>query len=255
VGVTPKPRTPAVHRAVTVLDAVAHDVATTPAALAAALSMAKSSIGDLTEAMEIEDLLHRDPHGKLRLGPRLAGMTGGAPEDPARMEQTLRTLGQIADLDGHTVSFVQVAGTQAVCVDVRMGQQPLPLTPRPGQFRPVSDSAGAVAILRATSLDAARELIERHASHQGATHENITESLATVVATASDRSGVVQLTDAHGIVQLGVPLGTDRNLAAVVHLPDRLADSAMLRRGASALADLAAKVSRRPVPSGDGASA
>jgi DNA-binding IclR family transcriptional regulator len=37
--------------------------------------MAKSSIGDLAEALEIEKLLRRDPNGKLRLGMRLAAMT------------------------------------------------------------------------------------------------------------------------------------------------------------------------------------
>lgn len=252
MGVAPKPRTPAVHRAVAVLDAVAHNVATTPATLAATLSMAKSSISDLTEAMELENLLHRDADGKLRLGIRLGAMTGGASDDPARIEHALRILGKIADLDGHTVSLVQVAGTQAVCVDVRMGQHPLPLTPRPGQVSRITDSAGALAILRVTSLDAARDLIERHAGHQGVTRENITESLATIAATEPGQSGVIRLTDAHGIVQLGMPLGTDRNLAAVVHLPDRLADSAMLRRGVAALLDLAVKLGRRHVSFGEG---
>jgi DNA-binding IclR family transcriptional regulator len=227
-----------------VLDAVAHDVATTPAALATTLSMAKSSISDLAEALEIEKLLRRDPNGKLHLGMRLAAMTGGTPEDPTQLENALRILGQIADLDGHTVSFVQVVGTQALCVDVRMGQHPLPLTPRPGQAKPITDNAGAIAILRAISLDAARDLIERHAGHQGTTHENITEALATIAVAELDNSGIVQLTDAHGIVQLGTTVGPERNLAAIVHLPDRLAESAMLRRGATALADLAAKLGR-----------
>jgi hypothetical protein len=123
-----------------------------------------------------------------------------------------------------------------------MGQHPLPLTPRPGQAKPITDNAGAIAILRNISLDSARDLIERHASHQGTTHENINQALATIAATEPDNSGIVQLTDAHGIVQLGTPAGPQRNLAAIVHLPDRLADSPMLRRGATALADLAAKL-------------
>jgi IclR family transcriptional regulator, blcABC operon repressor len=245
MGITPKPRTPSVHRAVTVLDAVAHNVATTPAALAITLSMAKSSIGDLVEALEIENLLRRDSNGKLRLGMRLTTMTGGTPEDPMHTERSLRILGQIADLDEHTVSFVRVVGTQALCVDVRMGQHPLPLTPRPGQTRPIAHSAGALAVLRAASVEAARELIELHASHQGATHENVTEALATVFATEPDRAGIVQLTDAHGILQLGTPMGPERNLAAVVHLPDRLADSAMPRRAAVALTDLTERL-RQP---------
>jgi hypothetical protein len=48
-------------------------------------------------------LLRRDPNGELRLGMRLAALTGGTPEDPTQMEQALRILGQIPELDGHTV--------------------------------------------------------------------------------------------------------------------------------------------------------
>lgn len=35
-------------------------------------------------------LLRRDPNGELRIGMRLAALTGGTPEDPTQMEQTLR---------------------------------------------------------------------------------------------------------------------------------------------------------------------
>jgi hypothetical protein len=47
-----------------------------------------------------------------------------------------------------------------------------------------------------------------------------------------------------GIVQLRTPVGPEHNLAAIVDLPDRLADSALPRRGASALIDLAAELGR-----------
>jgi DNA-binding IclR family transcriptional regulator len=241
-------RTPAVHRAVDILDAVGHNVATTPAALAAELAMAKSSTGDLIEALESEYLLRRAINGNLRLGVRLAATTAGTPEDPTLVERALRVLGQVADFDGHTVSFVRVVGLQALCVDVRMGQHPLALTPRPGQSRPITECAGAAAVLRSVPESTARALVDRYAGHQGVTSRNIQDALATIPAVEHDDGLVVRLTDSHGIVQLGIRIGagpSDDYVAAVLHLPDRLADPATLRRGSAALADLAARLSQR----------
>ncbi|MFJ2829373.1 hypothetical protein ACIPC1_17725 [Streptomyces sp. NPDC087263] len=248
MGIEQPRRTPAVHRAVDVLDAVGHNVATTPAALAAELTMAKSSIGDLVEALEVENLLRRAINGNLRLGIRLAAATAGTPEDPTLVERALRVLGQIAYFDSHTVSFVRVVGLQALCVDVRMGQHPLALTPRPGQSRPMADSAGAAAVLRSVSERTARELVDRYADHQGITPQNIQDALTTITAVDQDGARVVRLTDSYGIVQLGIRVGaddSDAHIAAVLHLPDRLADPTTLLRGETALADLAARLSSR----------
>jgi DNA-binding IclR family transcriptional regulator len=248
MGIEQPRRTPAVHRAVDVLDAVGHEVATTPAALAAKLAMAKSSTGDLIEALEIENLLRRASTGKLRLGARLAATTAGTPQDPTLVERALRVLGQIADFDRHTVSFVRVVGLQALCVDVRMGQHPLALTPRPGQSRPITESAGAAAVLRGVNESTARELVYQYADHQGVTPRNIQDALTTIAAVDQDEARVARLTDAHGIVQLGIRLGaddSDERAAAVLHLPNRLADPATLRRGSAALTDLAARLSPR----------
>jgi DNA-binding IclR family transcriptional regulator len=244
MGIEQPRRTPAVHRAVDVLDAVGHSVATTPAALAATLNMAKSSIGDLIEALEIENLLRRAINGDLRLGGRLAATTAGPPQDPTLVERALRILGQIPDFDGHTVSFVRVVGLQALCVDVRMGQRPLALTPRPGQSRPITESAGAAAVLRSVPESVARELVDKYAAHQAATPQNIHDALTTIAAVDHDDALVARLTDSYGIVQLGVRVGeADGHLAAVLHLPDRLADPATILRGSAALTDLAARLS------------
>ncbi|MDX6350722.1 MAG: hypothetical protein QOF84_5512 [Streptomyces sp.] len=248
MGIEQPRRTPAVHRAVDVLDAVGHNVATTPAALAAELTMAKSSIGDLIEALEIENLLRRAINGNLRLGVRLAATTAGTPEDPTLVERALRVLGQIADFDGHTVSFVRVVGLQALCVDVRMGQHPLALTPRPGQSRPITESAGAAAVLRGVPESTARELVDQYAAHQGITPQNIHDALTTIAAVDHGDALIVRLTDSYGIVQLGMRVGaddSDHHFAAVLHLPDRLADPATLLRGSAALTDLAARLSSR----------
>jgi DNA-binding IclR family transcriptional regulator len=241
-------RTPAVHRAVDVLDTVGHNVATTPAALAARLTMAKSSIGDLIEALDTEQLLRRAINGNLRLGVRLAATTAGTPEDPTLVERALRVLGQLADVDGHTVSFVRVVGLQALCVDVRMGQHPLALTPRPGQSRPITESAGAAAVLQGLPGSAARELVDRYADHQGVTPQQIQDALTAIAAVDHDDAPVVRLTDSYGIVQLGIRVGAascDDHVAAVLHLPDRLAGPPTLHRGSAALTDLATRLTPR----------
>ncbi|WP_406462151.1 hypothetical protein OH768_43605 [Streptomyces sp. NBC_01622] len=248
MGIEQPRRTPAVHRAVDVLDAVGHNVATTSAALASELTMAKSSIGDLVEALENENLLRRAINGNLRLGARLAAATAGTPEDPTLVERALRVLGQIAFFDSHTVSFVRVVGLQALCVDVRMGQHPLALTPRPGQSRPITDSAGAAAVLRSVPESTARDLVVQYADHQGITPQNIQDALTAIAAVDHDDAHVARLTDSYGIVQLGIRVGADDadgHIAAVLHLPDRLADLKTLLRGSAALVDLAARLGSR----------
>ncbi|MFD4529744.1 hypothetical protein ACFWP7_38765 [Streptomyces sp. NPDC058470] len=248
MGIEQPRRTPAVHRAVDVLDAVSHNVATTPAALAAELTMAKSSIGDLVEALEVENLLRRAINGNLRLGVRLAATTAGTSQDPTLVERALRVLGQIAFFDSHTVSFVRVVGLHALCVDVRMGQHPLALTPRPGQSRPVTDSAGAAAVLRSVPERAARELVGQYADHQGITPQSIQDALTVIAAVDHNDARVARLTDSYGIVQLGIRVGADNSddhIAAVLHLPDRLAGPATFLRGSAALTDLADTVSSR----------
>jgi DNA-binding IclR family transcriptional regulator len=248
MGIAQPRRTPAVHRAVDVLDAVGHNIATTQAALATKLSMAKSSISDLVEALEIENLLRRTVDGNLRPGVRLAALTAGTPQEPTLIERALRILEQIVGFDGHTVSFVRVVGLQAQCVDVRMGQHPLALTPRPGQSRSISESAGAAAVLHGGPDDSAAELVRQYADHQGFSPQNIQDALTTIAATDHDDALVARLTDSYGIVQLGIRIGATNPhspVAAVLHLPDRLADPVTLLQGTLALTDLAARLHSR----------
>jgi len=64
------PRSPAVHRGARILDAISSGVATTPAALSAALGMPKSSIADLLGALEDVGFVARGGDGSLHTGPR-----------------------------------------------------------------------------------------------------------------------------------------------------------------------------------------
>jgi len=146
------------------------------------------------------------------------------------------------------VSRVRVVGLQALCVDGRMGQHPLALTPRPGQSRPITESAGAAAVLRGLPESTARALVDRYTHHQGLVPQHMHDALTTIAALDHDDTPVVRLTDSYGIVQLGIPVGandSDDHIAAVLHLPDRLADPPTLLRGSAALTDLAARLSPR----------
>ena len=149
------PRTPAVHRAARILDAIATGDANTPAALSGALGLAKSSIADLVGALENDGLIGRSVEGHLHVGPRWAALS-----DPDEVvDRLLSACARAPELDGHTVSIVHLFGNQIICLDVRSGRYPLPLTPRPGQRTMAEDSAGAIAILSSVPLSEAAELV------------------------------------------------------------------------------------------------
>jgi hypothetical protein len=91
-------------------------------------------------------------------------------------------------------------------------------------------------------------LVDRYADHQGVIPQNIQDALTTIAAVDHDDALIVRLTDSYGIVQLGIRVGandSDDHIAAVLHLPDRLAVPATLLRGSAALTDLAARLSSR----------
>ncbi|MEV7342193.1 hypothetical protein [Streptomyces sp. NPDC093544] len=91
-------------------------------------------------------------------------------------------------------------------------------------------------------------MVEQYADHQGITPQNIQDALTAIAALDHDGGRVVRLTDSYGIVQLGIRVGaddSDAHIAAVLHLPDRLADPTTLLRGETGLGDLAARLSSR----------
>ncbi|MTD15236.1 helix-turn-helix domain-containing protein [Nakamurella sp. YIM 132087] len=221
-GRSAAPRTPAVHRAVTVLDAVWSDRARTPAALAGTLGLAKSSVADLLGTLESEGLLARAAEGRLQLGGRWAAFA-----DPrGRVDRLLRSCSRFHDLDGHTLSVSGLVGTRSLCLDVRPGQLPLPLTPRPGQYTAAAGSAAAVSLLSALPEAEAARVVADFAAFEGTGASDREAILAlrqerrrgTALQLKVGRSFQVACADAEG------------RLALTAHLPDRLDDPAELRR-------------------------
>lgn len=167
------PRSPAVHRGARVLDAISSGAASTPAALRGILGLPKSSIADLLGALEDAGFIGRGADGGLHAGARWSDLS-----DPDAVAQRLFRACATPDLDGYTVSLVQLFGNQVVFVDVRAGRHPLPLTPRPGQRANAADCAGAVAILSSLPSSEAEKAVWVAASHLGLSGDEVRRTLA-----------------------------------------------------------------------------
>ena len=165
-------RTPAVHRCARILDAVSSGAASTPAALIAMLGLPKSSIADLLSTMQEAGFIDREAGGGLRTGTRWSDLS-----DPDAMVHNLFRACATPDLDGHTISLVQLFGNQVVFVDVHLGRLPLPLTPRPGQRADAEACAGAAAILSSMPLEEAADAVTVAAAHLGLTHDDVQRCL------------------------------------------------------------------------------
>ena len=221
------PRTPAVHRGARILDAISFGDADTPTALSGALGLAKSSIADLVGALEHEGLIRRSMDGRLHTGGRWAALS-----DPdAAVDRLFRACGRTPDLDGHTISVVKLFGNQIICLDVRQGRRPLPLTPRPGQRTNATDTAGAIAILSSVPLSAATELVRVAADHLGLNDEQVEDTLAL---RRKQRKGVYESHSTQTGRQFACAVAGTR-LALTLHLPDRWSDSVLVRKAARAL--------------------
>lgn len=232
------PRTPAVHRGARIVDAIASGNADTPTALTGTLGLAKSSLADLVGALEDANLVGRSPDGRLHTGPRWAAWS-----DPdAAVDRLFRACARTPDLDGHTVSVVRLFGDHVICVDVRPGRHPLPLTPRPGQRTRSTDAAGAIAILSELPIATVAETVHAVAAHLGLSDEQIAHTLAL---RRRQRSGLYTTHSAHIGRQFAcVVAGTQ--LALTLHLPERWPDSASVRKATKALATAAGAADRGP---------
>jgi DNA-binding IclR family transcriptional regulator len=177
--------------------------------------------------LEDENLIGRTPDGRLHTGPRWAALS-----DPdTAVDRLFRACARTPDLDGHTVSVVQLFGNHVICLDVRPGRHPLPLTPRPGQRTKATDTAGAIAILSALPIAAATEVVHVAADHLGLSDEQIEHTLAL---RRRQRSAIYKSHSTHTGRQFACPVAGTR-LALTLHLPDRWPDSASVRKATKAL--------------------
>jgi DNA-binding IclR family transcriptional regulator len=223
------PRSPAVHRGARILDAISSGIATTPAALSGALGMPKSSVADLLTALEEVRFIARGGDGSLHTGPRWSELS-----DPRALAHRVFRACATPDLDGHTISLVQLFGNQVLFVDVHPGRHPLPLTPRPGQRSPAATCAGATAILSSMPAAEAAEAVRTAAAHLGLSGDEVQRTLGL---RRGRRRKVYESQSARLGRQLAWPVAAT-HFALVLHVPDRWPE-AVTRKAARAMAGAA----------------
>lgn len=224
MGIDP-PRSPAVHRGAKILDAVSTGTANTPAELSARVGLPKSSIADLLDTLQDVGFVVRGVSGHLRVGDRWPSLS-----DPSAVVHRVFRACTTTELDGHTVSMVQLFGDQVIFVDVHPGRQPLPLTPRPGQRASAADCAGAAAILASMPLAEATQLIQSAAAHLGLGDDEVRATLA--LRPTRRRRVYESRSTAIGRQFACAVKGT--RLALTMHVPEHL-DESSSRKAASAL--------------------
>jgi DNA-binding IclR family transcriptional regulator len=219
------PRSPAVHRGARVLDAISAGAASTPAALSAVLGLPKSSTADLLGTLEDAGFVTRGADGSLHAGARWSDLS-----DPDAVAHRVFRACATRDLDGHTISLVQLFGNQILFVDVRLGRHPLPLTPRPGQRANADACAGAVAILSSLSAAEAANAVWTAASHLGLSDDEVQRALTL---RRTRRRAVYESLSPHMGRQLACPV-TGTQLALTLHVPERWPERT-IRKAARAL--------------------
>jgi DNA-binding IclR family transcriptional regulator len=213
-------RTPAVHRGARILDAVSSGAASTPAALIGMLGLPKSSMADLLSTMEDVGFVARGSDGTLHTGTRWSDLS-----DPDAVVHNLFRACATPDLDGHTISLVQLFGNHVVFVDVHLGRLPLPLTPRPGQRADAAACAGAAAILSSMPLAEAADAISAAAAHLGMTDDEVARCLTL---RHPRRRKVYESLSSHMGRQLACSVAGTR-YALTLHVPDRWPEPTTLR--------------------------
>lgn len=232
-----EPRTPAVHRATRLMDAIWSGQADSPAALVGALQMAKSSVADLLDAMEEEGLVALTQDGHLLPGGRWATLA----DTEGVVDRLLRACARTPELDGHTIAVAHLYGAQAVYVDVRLGRYPLPLTPRPGQSFACAESAAAIAVLSSLAPSTAAQIVTDAAAHQGLSQREVD----LVIALRRGQRSSCELNSVRTGWQVAAAVPFTRT-ALVMHLPERFSHPSFLRRAARALNSAAREVRAAP---------
>ena len=219
------PRSPAVHRGAKILDAVSSGTANTQAELSARIGLPKSSIADLLDTLQDIGFVARGASGGLRAGGRWLSLS-----DTAAVVHRVFRVCATTELDGHTVSLIQLFGDRVIFVDVHPGRQPLPLTPRPGQRARGADCAGAAAILASMPLAEATQMMHSAADHLGLGDDEVR---ATLALRPARRRRVYESRSVTIGRQFACAVKGTR-LALTMHVPDHLGESAS-RKATSAL--------------------
>lgn len=224
-------RAPAVSRALAVLGFIRREGPCTLARITARTELPRSTVVDLIDTLCDDLLLERSDDGRYRLGRRstrlVAGFTGGIP----LVESFLELCERVDELSGYTVTLDTLDCGESLCLSVRHGRLPLPLTPRAGRRDPLTSTPGGLAIARELSP----EMWEKHlATFHGFIAEtslpDITHEDAMPIERHDPRRG--------RLIALPVALPGTSPIAVTLVLPPARVDAepAALHRGLDRLA-------------------
>lgn len=175
------PSVPGVVRASAILTELARADGQTLSDLAAHVRLPKSTAFDVCSGLAAHELLTRDSDGRYHLGRHLETLASSWVDGTSALQRFARVCATEDELDGKTVTLHTVAGSSVMCLDVRLGTQPLPETPRPGVRLGLTDSAPGAAILSTASDEELAALLARATGFDGLTSDEIatTRSAAT----------------------------------------------------------------------------
>ncbi|MFT4231068.1 MAG: helix-turn-helix domain-containing protein [Microbacterium sp.] len=223
-------RAPAVSRAFAILGCIRREGPCTLARIAARTELPRSTVVDLIDTLSDDLLLERSEDGQYRVGrlsARLvAGFTGGVPI----LESFLELCERVDELSGYTVALDTLDCGESLCLSVRHGRLPLPLTPRVGRRQPLASTPGGLVIARGMTA-------QMWAQHVAAFRGLIAQ---TSLPDSEGPDGPVERHDPRKgrLIALAVPLPNTTPVAVTVVLPPSRddVDTARLHRGLTRLA-------------------
>lgn len=228
------------------LEEIARGEGRTLTELAAHLQLAKSTVSDVTAALVSQQLLRRDAHGRYWLGGHLESLAASLVSGGSGIERFGSECEASPVLQGRTVMLFALQGIDLVCVDARLGTQPLPRTPRAGSKVGLLDSCIGDTVRRSIPAGELRALLEDTARYDGLSPEKIEHVLQERDTASIDaRDGMIMMA---GVTEIVVAGRTDRGawIAICALLPTRLAHEPEVARLRQTLNDVLTIVCREP---------
>ncbi|MBN9201266.1 helix-turn-helix domain-containing protein [Microbacterium aurantiacum] len=206
---------PAVTRAGDLLDVLALGERRTLAELVDHTGLAKSSVSDLCRALVEVGFAERASDGSFALGPRMGALIRRSVSSPRLVDAfAALTIGD-SGIDDHTLSLGALEGGEVVTIDVRLGQQPLTVTPRPGHRDRVTECAAGIAIVSALDRDTLDAQLALHGPTLGLSADE-----GDAVRSLESSDHVAWWRSRTGLQQLACPIPGGDGLAAItLHVP------------------------------------
>ena len=167
------PSVPGVVRAAAILTELARADGQSLSDLAGHVRLPKSTAFDVCSGLAAHELLTRDSDGRYHLGRHIETLASSWVDGTSALQRFARVCATQDELDGKTVTLHTLAGSSVLCLDVRLGTQPLPETPRPGVRLGLTDSGPGAAILTAATDEELDALLRRAAGFEGLATQEI----------------------------------------------------------------------------------